>query len=60
MTNPSRQLKAYRLYLRTDLERNKVNILIARETNYKAIVRLVSRYDLLQKREDKLKRAMYE
>lgn len=56
---PSRKLKAYRLYLLTDQEKHKVNKLITGETNYKKVVSLVKRYDILQNREDKLKRIAY-
>ena len=56
---PSRKLKAYRLYLLTDQEKHKVNKLIIGEKNYKRVVSLVNRYDILQRREDKLKAIAY-
>lgn len=56
---PNRKLKAYRLYLLTDQERNKVNKLIIGEKNYKKVVSLVKRYDILQRREDRLKAIAY-
>lgn len=59
MTKKHRQLRAYRLYLQTDQERQKINKLITGETNYKRVVSLVKRYDQLQTREDRLKAIAY-
>lgn len=59
MTPHERKKKAWALYILTGEDKNKVNKLIVGETSYKKVVQLVKRHDVLQMREEKLKRIAY-
>ena len=59
MTPHERKKKAWSLYILTGEDKNKVNKMIVGETSYKKVVQLVKRHDVLQMREEKLKRIAY-